>query len=65
MTSVFYGIEPSLSELLSDEIIQALMKADKVNTSELRNLIRSVSPRIIGRVPTDSPTHFQHQFVSL
>ena len=51
-----YGAEPNLEEALSDDLIQAMMKADHVDPAWLRALLGNVArqqglvrPRITGR----------------
>jgi hypothetical protein len=53
--------EPTLSELLSDPIIQAVMKADGVNSRKIERLMRRIMSHHNGQVrPTRtrlSPAH--------
>jgi len=50
----YSGFEPSVSEMLTDPIVCALMKADGIRREELVALIRRMSlsaPPICGRSP--------------
>ena len=38
-----YGVEPSLEEALSDDLVQAMMKADRVDPVWLRALLGNVA----------------------
>jgi hypothetical protein len=51
-----YGAEPTLEEALSDDLVQTMMKADRVDATWLRALLGNVArqqgldrPAIIGR----------------
>jgi hypothetical protein len=41
--------EPSIAELLSDPVTQALMEADGVNPVELEAMLRRVAASVAGR----------------
>jgi len=45
-----YGVEPNLEEALSDDLVQAMMKADRVDPAWLRALLGNVArKRGLGR----------------
>jgi hypothetical protein len=47
--------EPSLTEALSDPVIQALMAADAVDPAALNTLLREIALRVEARLPPARP----------
>jgi hypothetical protein len=44
--------DPTLCELLTDPLTQAVMKADRVDPAKLKAMLRSVAREIAGRSPS-------------
>jgi hypothetical protein len=63
----WYFREPTLTEMLSDPIVSALMKADGVDSGELEAMLREIAAAQSGdwwkrlRVPRTSPNKIGQQ----
>ncbi|HUK57853.1 MAG TPA: hypothetical protein VLV50_01385 [Stellaceae bacterium] len=58
--SVVAGLSPAVAEALADPIVRAMMAADRVERTELEDMLRRASQNVIAYSPAPSECQRQH-----